>query len=911
MSNESSSGWMDPRLAEVLNEFTDCLQRGELLPVRKYVDCYPDLEQEIRQQAATLELLGLAAGAAAEQRSHLPPEGTPAPPIHGYDSGPEIGRGGMGVVYAVREQALDRSVALKIFFPDRQGLPLPDLLTRFQNEATAAGRLHHTHIVPVYAFGQQDNIFYYVMPLIDGKSLKRLIDERAASGAPRGRDWFRQVARIGRNVAEALAHAHGHGIRHRDVKPGNVLVDQAGEAWLADFGLAHLHDRPRENDSSGSEPYKAPEQHDGRTLDQTDQFGLGVSLYQLLSGGLPFPGPNFKEQKQQRAYVPLRKRCPGIPRDLARIIETTLDPDPAHRYPTAQALADDLRRFQEGYPLRRDEGNPLAHLAKWVRRSPETASLSLTLVFLLILIPSLFLWKQQSEAALLRRQAREELIAAAKAALDRGDMADADGLLRRTLEYGEDLSLRVDQVRCHFALGRWEQLGHELEELAGRSDLGELRPTVLLLWGDYLFSFQDKQSLARAKIEEALLHREQLTPADGLYADALLTTDGAAALILLRQAVADGKQRGRHHRAHVALAAELLCQGRLDETRQQVNFLRYTFPDDPLCLFLDALLLLLTGEQDTAQKRLAALEPALGRERMMQLRDFANTFAEALQIVERFDLVEGEGLGFVEQAQLAAKALKLGQTAGLATQALGFPVPAAARLYQMWDVIQPLFMDFFLRRWEAAIGRLKAVEKKHPELLLLYFRAGFHLMLAWDHLNNKAPEKARLALENVVKDANKARAAPTLAPRRSFRYQCLFLGVVGEATLIQDYQDADPERLRRFHEGLIDLVIEGRRYPAVRDKLLGILAPGLDPDAARFLVLAWQNDERAAKKPAYWTATRLLAQIEAKARNYTAALYAANEVLNQFPNDKEMQQIVGDSLKGMRTLVSVAPPSQP
>ena len=271
----------------------------------------------------------------------------------------EIGRGGMGIVYEAYQGSLNRHVALK-FLPENGDR------ARFLREAKAAGRLHHTHIVPVFGIGEQGGRHYYVMQFIDGQGLDDRLRRRrraAAEGpcqeAAAGPD-YREAARIGVQVSEALAYAHEQGVIHRDIKPSNLLIDAAGNLWITDFGLAK--DAGDEatlthtGDLLGTLRYMAPERIGGRGDARADIYGLGATLFELICGRPAFDETDRAALLHQLLHrVPPRPRQldPRVPRDLETIVLKAMAREPAHRYTTAAELAEDLRRFLEDRPIRR------------------------------------------------------------------------------------------------------------------------------------------------------------------------------------------------------------------------------------------------------------------------------------------------------------------------------------------------------------------------------------------------------------------------------------------------------------------------------------------------------------------------------------------------------------------------------
>jgi hypothetical protein len=194
--------------------------------------------------------------------------------------------------------------------------------------------------------------------------------------------YFREVARAGQQVAEALACAHAHGVLHRDVKPGNLLVDDAGRVWVTDFGVAKIEgeDLTRTGAILGTLRYMAPEQARGTSDARSDVYGLGVTLYELLALEPAFDARDHVQLLEQVArQEPRRPRDldPRVPRDLETIVLKAMNKDPARRYPTAADMADDLRRFLEDRPIRARPAGAAERLAKWARRHPALAGLLL------------------------------------------------------------------------------------------------------------------------------------------------------------------------------------------------------------------------------------------------------------------------------------------------------------------------------------------------------------------------------------------------------------------------------------------------------------------------------------------------------------------------------------------------------
>jgi serine/threonine-protein kinase len=352
----------------------------------------------------------------------------------------ELGRGGMGVVYEAEQMSLGRRVALKVL-PFAAALD-PKQLQRFKNEAQAAAQLQHQNIVPVHGVGCERGVHYYAMQFIEGHTLAALIDElrqqtglgtseqpgasgpapparglatgngesrlehpegavtaaqvlprleapAAATtprfttslptgGSTRSPAFFRSVANLGVQAAEALEHAHQMGVVHRDIKPANLLVDGRGNLWVTDFGLAQFQNLPgltTTGDLVGTLRYMSPEQaraRSGPVDHRTDVYSLGATFYELLTLHPPIPGHERQELLAGLGRldpVSPRRLNPALPADLETILLKALAKEPLERYDTAREMADDLRRFLEDKPIRARRPTVAQRAVKWARRT--------------------------------------------------------------------------------------------------------------------------------------------------------------------------------------------------------------------------------------------------------------------------------------------------------------------------------------------------------------------------------------------------------------------------------------------------------------------------------------------------------------------------------------------------------------
>ncbi len=317
-----------------------------------------------------------------------------------YELLEEIGRGGQGVVYRARQKSLNRTVALKVIGLG-QWSSMPHL-KRFRHEAEAAARLDHPQIVPIYEIGERDGSCYFSMKFVEGGQLDEVVRHEPMPA--------RRAAELLAKIARTVHFAHQHGILHRDIKPGNILLDKEGEPHLTDFGLARLIEQESTVTNSfdvlGTPSYMSPEQAAGRAKELTaaaDVYSLGAVFYQLLTGQPPFAGGTTYETVRlvlETEPRPPRLLNPKVDRDLSTICLKCLEKDPRRRYGSALALAEDLTRYLRREPIRARRSSPFTHGRKWLQRNPATAVAIVSLVGLMAAL-GVIIWKNEASRPVL------------------------------------------------------------------------------------------------------------------------------------------------------------------------------------------------------------------------------------------------------------------------------------------------------------------------------------------------------------------------------------------------------------------------------------------------------------------------------------------------------------------------------
>lgn len=606
----------------VTYEFQLRAKFGCLLSEFEFDSRFKNESKKDREKLA--EVNSVSFGEYSEFFSALSPDNislSPGAIVNQYTIMRPIGSGSFAVVFEAKDARLGRRVALKFLRPyptnrtaDRQ---------RTLREAHAIASLNHENIVPVFETGNFQQHDYIATQYVDGPSLDLLMNQQSLD--------IRQSVEIVKQLAEALSHSHANGVVHRDIKPSNVVM-QNGKPMLIDFGLARLDDASLQltaaGDVLGTPAFMPPEQADGRAWQadpRSDVYSLGVLLYQLISGQLPFQGTIAEVVQKVIHQTPVspRRHNKKVYRDLETITLTCLEKDPIDRYQTAEALSGDLENFLTGNPIKARPSGIAKNLLKWAKRKPALAAMILTLVIALAFLIGIGsqlmeVSRQRDQANAARKKANQaelkmremlanEAAGAGRLSMQRGRLHDAIAHFDQSIEMGftdaADLKLRkIESLVATRQLARAREELVALEENHADISTGASRLGEIYLWqaelaldeignfGDAIDLFEKARTLP---LPDSAKH----------YVDAMLATNSLESLKHFRSVLASDPF---HHRARRMLITMLLSLARFEEAYSETTTAMELFPEDFDFVLFRALLLAVQGKIQDCKNEIAS-----------------------------------------------------------------------------------------------------------------------------------------------------------------------------------------------------------------------------------------------------------------------------------------------------------------
>jgi tetratricopeptide (TPR) repeat protein/tRNA A-37 threonylcarbamoyl transferase component Bud32 len=536
----------------VYGEFLVREALGEQPNTEEYIRRFPGYTDRFREQLELHRALAsgfptpsttLQTGPARDTASDLRPS------LPGYEVMGELGRGGMGVVYEARHQALGRHVALKMLRYDDDG---EVARSRFRREAEAVARLQHPNVVQIFEVGEHERRPYLALEFVEGGSLAQRI-----AGRP---EPTRAAALLVAVLARAIDHAHKQGIVHRDLKPANVLLTRDGTPKITDFGLArHLDssvDQTKSGTIVGTASYMAPEQASGKANQAgpaADVYALGAILYELLTGRPPFQAETPMAIVLQVLHVepvPPRRLQPGIPRDLETICLKCLQKDARKRYASAQDLAEDLQRFLGGTPIQARPTPSWERAWKWARREPKAAVLGALVVGVTIAAFAGITWQlqrteeQRQNAETQGQNAETQRLAAETARGKAVELARSEAEAKQEAEQNARAAVRnaaeavAQRDEARKVVDKFCTQVSESPEMKAKATEG-LRTKLLETAADFYRRRADQEGndlLGRTKRAEALhrladiyKHTERVQEAETVYREVLVVWQQLAA----------------------------------------------------------------------------------------------------------------------------------------------------------------------------------------------------------------------------------------------------------------------------------------------------------------------------------------------------------------------------------------------
>ena len=710
-------------------------EHGGAEPFEELLARHADLRADLERIARAEEMLRAGLGQRAAPESPASTTRSPGNRIGDFLLVREIGRGGMGIVFEAEQVSLHRRVALKV-------LPAHSTLderarARFRQEAEIAGRLHHPGIVAVYQVGEASGVHFLAMELVEGVALDTWIERmrreafagqpparstdifaaprpggadtpRPESGLPRSKKsgsasfakgHIESIVKLVCQVADAMEHAHRHGVLHRDIKPSNILVRPDGTAVLTDFGLAREEGLPhltQTGEFAGTPHYVSPEQIAGKTpVDaRADVFALGATLYELLTLQRAFPGKSAHEVLGRiltRDPLSPDRHNPALARDLVTIVLKTLEKDRANRYAGMGELAEDLRAFIAYRPIRARPTPTTVRVARWARREPLKALLG-TVLFVGVPLTAVLLTRLRSkEGEIVAQEAhfRETFLEHAFLQLALGDSRAAERALRDVLRQYPDSAEALSALAL--TLLEQDRPTEALEALAGwHGVLDRTRVDVLRELREPQRAEEIERTLdppARPLeyyLEAArLLHRTP--PVAGSDTLVQERERAARAVAFLREAQRQEPERALYA---FALARAACLAGDGDSARLVAGEIERRWPGEAIAWYFVGLARRLFDEPAALQAfaHAAELDPELEAAQQRQAELVLERGASGQALAEFSSLAERNPRDAANQANLAAALLDEGraeESASAARRALELD----PELVEAWDTL--------------------------------------------------------------------------------------------------------------------------------------------------------------------------------------------------------------------------------
>ncbi|MCA9177543.1 MAG: protein kinase [Planctomycetales bacterium] len=815
-----------------------------------------------------------------------------------YEPLMELGRGAFAVVYRAWDHRLHRDVALKVLHTEL--IAIDELRERMLREARAAASLQHPAIVPIYEVHEEESLFI-VSEFVDGETLGQRIDRATPS--------FDEVAGWAAQMAHGLHFAHQHGVIHRDIKPANIMLHRDGKLAITDFGLARQADAgeslTRHGDIVGTPAFMSPEQargHSHAVDGRSDVYSVGVVIYRMLCGQLPFQGPAgsiLTRIQEEEVALPRRVRR-DIPRDLETICVRCLQKDPADRYASAGELAEDLERYLAGQPIKARPVGALERAWKWSKRRP-----ALALTVWLLMLAMGFLAGIGMQLARVQTERDRAVVAESRAksaeaektkslaesyeragslAMQRGQFREAIGLFEQSLAAGSEhpATLRLKQVESHFVLREFstcESILRMLEPPAATARLAKSQQGQFLMWQAELALRSDAVASNAAALYRQALECE-LSKADAAYIQGMTAEGSLEALQRFRESLVANPF---HHRARTISVNLLASLGRLDEAKFQAEVGQQLFPEDPHFYLLEGLVLAVRGQREQAN---AIVKDQSLSEADEQAWQVAYRLADNLAALAANTPALSPAVGSRIVAEMLAERNSL---VAVAEYGLRFPLPLTKRLSQLSELMGSGISQAS-HRAKPIVSELAAL---HPEGMLLVWLGEFQIA---DNELQAARDSFLRAVELPSLLRNHQRAARA--------------GVIATASALGLARQIDVEENRRYAAEAIRELNANQEYPAGYCRLFTqvFLSCG-DANHCRVWLDKWAGLAGADDYNVLWHRIEL----EAMSERVLHMLAACDRVLKEHPDDEHALRMRDGALQSIREATdgSRQPPSTP